>query len=718
MFFKDQKIYSMNEKTDKFDFPKPLNTVTIGRGKHKYELLELYCGFDIETTTITTDEGKHLAFAYHFQVTVGMPRILNVYLFRKWEHVIHFFDCLAAHYNLGPKKHIVISIANMGFEFQFLRRRLHWDEGDWDFFAKEKYRPLKATYKGIEFREVLSITGGDLAQLAKDYCTTQKLVTVDEDGVKHSDLDYKKLRNSTTPMTDLEVQYCINDVVILSEFMWWLFVNFIRSERRVPMTFTSILHNEFKMELKRMCVERDDKYHLKHGTSFDTWQDFIYSQYPKDQDTYHLHMKYLFRGGYVHANALYAGLDEIKGKLIKAAMRDVTSFYPTQLNLGYAPCSPFKACEFSWDKVKKKCLIMRVQFDFVRATTTHTVESKNKVLNCINGHFDNGRLISCDYLEVLLTELDLQVYQMFYSWQSMTVTECYEAERGPVPRYVTNVLNRHYQKKEKLKRAGLKDTTEYAIEKSRTNSCYGDIIKLIRLSKTTYSNENEWHEEGVPLEYDKEIKKAILNMYWGIWCTSWCRFTLLSMVYKLTKAGVIVLYCDTDSIKYIPCHKAEQIFKAFNASIYRHRKNRKLRSDFFAGLGEFDIEVKDKKTGKMQLVQFKTLGSKRYIYIYDGKVFATVAGMPKAAVKQLGSTPEEVLKKFNKTGFRLNPEQSGKLTTAYTDEEYSAEIDGEVMTEMSGVALYEIPFTINIAAEYQHHLERIQYEHERELKCL
>lgn len=700
--FTEQKIYHITKPLNDYHFPKPLNAVTIGRGKHKYELLELYAGFDIETTTIEKD-GSHYGFAYHFQLSIGTPRILNIYLFRKWDILIHFLDTMAAYYNLGPSKHMILAVANLGFEHQFIRRRLDWDTGEYDFFAKEKYKPLKSTYRGIEFREVLSLTGGNLAQLAKDYCTTQKLV---------GDLNFKQLRNSKTPLTSEEEQYTINDVVILSEFVWWLFCNFIRQERRVPMTFTGILHNEIKEELKIMCFARDDKNHIKHGTSYEDWMTFMYSLQPESDD-YSLYMKYLFRGGYVHANALYAGLDGIKGD-----MRDITSFYPTQMNLGYVPMTPFKPCEFSEAKVKSKCLIIYAVFDYIRPTTTHTIESRNKIINVVNGQFDNGRMISCDSCTVLLTELDYQIYKMYYTWAGMVVLECYEAERGPLPKYVQNVLNRHYQTKERLKRTGKKDTQEYGIAKARCNSVYGDLVKRIRREKVTYDNIKGWYEDPVPVDYYQEIKKAILSPFWGIWCTSWCRFTITKMIYRLTMAGVKVLYCDTDSIKFMPCHKANQMFKSFNAEIYRHRKNRKLRSDFFEGLGEFDIEVKDKETGRSKIVDFKALGAKRYMYAYDGKIVATVAGMPKSSVKNLGSTPEEVLKNFNKLGFRLTPEQSGKLTTDYTDTEYSAEIDGEIMTELSGVALYEIPFSINVKTEYVAYMEQLQRNRKEELKCL
>lgn len=703
MQFPNTTVYRINNNMTDYHFPKALGTVKIGRGDKGYTLLRIYSGLDIETTNITTPECKHIAFAYHFQYSVANERQLNVYLFRRWDLLIHFINALWTFYGLGSDKHIITGIANMSFEFQFLRRRLVWDDDDFAFFAKDKYQPLKATYHGIEFREVLSLTGGSLAQLAKDYCTTQKLVTTDENGVKHSDLDYTKERSYQTPLTDLEEQYCINDVVILSEYMWWLFETYIGRTRTVPMTFTGILHQEFKDELKRLSFQRDDKYGLPHGTSYDQYMRYL-NQLQPDKEFYEVVFKWLFRGGYVHGNSLYTAVDDLL-----AHMRDVTSSYPTEMNLSYFPGSVFRPCTFQRDKLYTKCLIIHVGFDHIRAKTTHTIESKNKIPVCYGGQYDNGRLICADYAEFYFTEMDFQIFELFYSYEGEPqILECWEAKRMPLPKYVISVLNHHYQSKEKLKGAGLNDTQEYVIEKQRVNTCYGDMVKRMRLLKVIYDNTIGWTEADSPAEYEKEAKKNILSPYWGVWVTSSARFHILKMLHRLTMAGVKCYYIDTDSIKYEPSHKAERIFKQYNAWIYRRRKNRKLRSEYFRGLGEYDKEAYDKKTGVWHVVNFKMLGAKRYIYAYEGHVYATVAGMPKASINQIGHTPEEILKSFDKMGFHLTPEQSGKLTAAYTDEEYSYIVDGVEMKELSGVALYEIPFTMTIKEDYRNHILEIQ----------
>jgi hypothetical protein len=164
---------------------------------------------------------------------------------------------------------------------------------------------------------------------------------------------------------------------------------------------------------------------------------------------------------------------------------------------------------------------------------------------------------------------------------------------------------------------------------------------------------------------------------------------------------------DTDSMKYRPSHVAERIFKHYNNNIRRHLKNRKLRNPAFSDLGTFDLEEGG------ATVRFKTLGAKRYIYTTpSGEVKATIAGMPKVSIKKLGETEDEIYHNFTAFGFSLTPEMSGKLTTKYRDEPHDAVIgmgkDRDYMHEESSVALYRIPFTLTLSADYQAYIEEVQ----------
>lgn len=697
----DVKVYHVNTTEVSYILPKNIYKSRVGSGKKAYELIEVFGGFDIETTNICQVDKDYPgwnAYAYHMQIALFTVREKYVYLFRKWDHLTAFIDHVADFYDLGEKRHLLLWIANFSFEFQFIRKRFKWDEDDFAFFAKEERQPLKATYRGIEFRECLSISGGNLAQLAKDYCKTQKLITYDKDGNKISDLDYSIERNSSTALSALEEQYCINDVVILAEFSQYMFNAHIRDKHVIPMTKTSILMSQFKDRYKELCEERDAEKHLDRGTSDLEYKQYIMDCFP-DLDTYQTYMRYLFRGGYVHANATYAGLE------VRAKMRDITSDYPARMNLDYVPVTPFKPVTgrttglFTKDLqhyLNNKCCIIHAVFDFIECTTEHSIESKNKVVQALGARWDNGRLLSADLLEVWLTELDFKIYSMFMKWAGVTILDFYTADRGKQPRFVLDVLNPLYIEKNRLKAAGLNHTTEYAIKKSGVNTCYGAEVKRIRLEKTVYDlDTNQWGTDTANIDFQKEVSKQLLLPQWGIWVTAAARYTILCILRKLVDINVPVYYIDTDSVKYHPCHKAENIFQRENRRLSKRRKKRGLRDINFEGLAEYDLECKG------AAVRFKALGAKRYIFEYKDTVIATVAGMPKSAIKKVGDNNDAIFRNFSLAGFSLTPEDSGKLTTRYNDNYSCAYINGELMEELSSVALYKIPFKITITDEYK-----------------
>lgn len=682
-------VFHITNKTTPITWPRVIAYSRVGHGEHSYQLVEVFGGFDIETTNTYQVEkefpGWH-AYAYHMQISLYTQRDQYIYLFREWDLVTWFFDQIAEHFKLEEKRHIILWVANFSFEFQFLRKRLQWDSGEWDFFAKEERQPLKATYRGIEFRECLSITRGSLAQLAKDYCKTQKLV---------GDLDYSVPRNSKTPLTPEEEAYCINDVAILAEFSQYIFNTYIRDGHHIPMTATSIIMREFKEEYKSMCKARDKRLRLYPGMSDLEYTDYVRRMFPTQSD-YSLYMRYLFRGGYVHANAVFAGADPVP-----AHMRDITSHYPARMNLAYCPRTPFRRRKWDPSLVKSKCCIIHAIFKDIRATTSHSIESKNKLLSYFCVRFDNGRVFSGQQIEVLLTELDFQIYQLFYSWKEMQVLDFYTAERGKFPPFVLKVLNRKYKEKNRLKRAGLGKSQKYTIVKAGVNTCYGALVKRIRLIRHLYDTIlNDWKEDPVEVNFDEEKAKQLLCPYHGIWVTAAARFELLTVLYRLTRAGVIVYYMDTDSMKYEPSHKAERIFQHYNNTIKRHRLKRGLRDSEFNDLGEFDIEEKN-KDGSPKIVLFKSLGAKRYVYATDEEIIATVAGMPKMSIKALGDTQEAIFDSFSICGFALTQDESNKLTTRYIDDYSNAMINGELMEELSSVALYQIPFKLTVKDEYR-----------------
>ncbi len=639
--------------------------MTQPKGKHKKGYYKLYCGFDIETTNVITADSKK-AFMYIWQFAIATDKCGVVIIGRTWDEFAELIDYINEFYNTSETAKIIIFIANMGFEFQFMRSRLNWREDDFAFFAKEERKPLLATVGFVEFREALTISGGSLAQLANDYTTTQKLV---------GDLDYTIPRNHKTKLDLTELQYCINDVVILSEFSDFIFREYIVPSRRVPLTKTGLLRAEVKAELKKQCRRIDD------------YKAAVKTAFPSETE-YKMYFRFLFRGGYVHSNFT------LTNQVLRGCRAfDITSSYPARMNLSYYPVTPFLAEEFSVDALKEKCCIMIVDFYNIKNRFYHSIESGHKVIEGENIKLDNGRVYRADRIRVMLTELDVQNYFDFYVWEEMRIISFKTAKRGKLPRFIRDVLNKHYREKAALKAQGLNDTPRYSIVKSGVNSAFGLMVTRLSLDKVIFKN-GQWMLDPVPLDYNKEVEGQFLLPQWGIYVAAAARHELLKMVYEIERVcGNIVIYCDTDSIKCLNHPKLDGIIEGYNRHIAKQLRNNNLTDPAFADLGFFDDEAK----GHI-ITRFKTLGAKRYLTEYDGKkIKATIAGLPKKTILKQGVDP---FKLFDVNGMQIAAENSDKLTTCYNDAYTSAWVAGEFMEEETSVALYEIPFSMFTDKEY------------------
>lgn len=646
--------------------------------KIQKEYIPLYMGFDIETTNIVKGKEYKAAYMYIAQLCIATEKAAYLYIFRRWQEVITFFIKLQKYLSLGESRRVICFIANESFEFQFLRRRLNWQQGKFDFFAKETRKPLLATSCGIEFREALSISGGGLAELANDFCRTKKLV---------GDLDYNKSeitgkpRNFKTPMSDTEMQYCYNDVIILSEFAEFIFDNYIRPNKKVPLTKTGLLRAEVKEKFKALPENQQIKQLLM-------WQFPTYAQYV-------FWFEYLFRGGYVHANVIYAG--QTLERLFKNY--DITSSYPYQLNCRYYPMSKFEAVEFTTMEdfkqlLKTKCVIFCATFRNLRQTTSHAIESYSKCIKIENFELDNGRVRKAGRMTVALNEIDFAVYNMFYQWDDDPyIYDIYIADRGYLPPYMLDVLNKHYKAKASMKKRGWhKDPAhmaEYAIEKSGVNAFYGMCVTRIQLNQVRYTT--DWLTLSDKLDFEKEKKNQVLLPQWGIYCTSWARWHLLSTLKRIyDTCGNITAYCDTDSLKNLYHPLLQSVIDAVNAETYKRLIKRGLTDPDFADLGKFEIEE--------DYIRAKFNGAKRYLAEYkDNSVHATIAGLPKDAILRLDKDPFDA---FSITGMNIEADISDKLGHAYIDEPTSDIIDGEEMHEESSICLFDMPFKMKIDAVY------------------
>lgn len=624
--------------------------------KSTYSCLPI--AFDIETTKVCGGGNPH-TFMYIWQLAVNNIAVYG----RTWEELADFLtrvkkDIIDTHQyrrdNKGRKHkckvHFFGIIHNISYEWSFCRGNMsNYIEG---VFLKEKRQPLYFDMCGIRFIDSYQITRMSLAKLAKTYTRTQKLV---------GDLDYDIERSHLTELTNQEFAYCENDVLILNEYQEYYIDTFMkRGIKTFIYTQTGIVRAQLKQSFLRQ---------------YELTKDDIKAMFPQSRSIYECDMKYLFRGGYVHGSAEY-----YNRVLYDIDSFDITSAHPYQICSKRFPMSLFKIDnEVSRETLTRElatsdAFILDITFRNIRAKGKHSIESLSKCVDVKGAVVDNGRVYSADSMRVIITDIDYQIYCMYYAWDSIDLHYVRRAKTGYLPRYVVENVLSAYETKEKLKLQDL----PYMLEKVFLNSIFGSFVTRIEPYKLEYK---DGIISKVNNDYDCEVSKRILSPYWGVWTTAYTRYQQLSLLSEID--GV---YGDTDSNKCFHKESNFTIVKEINRTIVAGNEIlcKRYHKDFslVKELGQWDYEGTYNK--------FKMLGAKRYVYEIDGNTHITCAGLPKSA--KLGNPFDDF-----KDGLNV---AECKLISVYDDTKYSAIVDGVEMVSESGVSLVPCDFTINIASEY------------------
>lgn len=631
-----------------------------------------FCGFDIETTS----HNEH-AYMYIWQFSFATDTIPCVVVKgRTWQEFAELLRFLSVRFALRDTTRIIIWVANLGYEFSFMRKYLNIDF----IFAKTSRNPLIVLCGGVEFRECLSISQGSLAYLAKTWTTTQKMV---------GDLDYSILRNSKTPLTPTEEKYCDNDVIILAEFSKIIFDEYLHKQKYIPTTSTGILRHDLRVYAK--ATEKKN---------VDNLYNYIKSLFPKTKEDYLYIMNFLFRGGFVHACYRYADRT-----LYDMHSYDLKSSYPAVAFQCYYPVSEFKEVQYNVSRetlekmCKEYCVIFQATFTNIESTTHHSIESKSKCVKVIKPLLDNGRVKSAESMTVFLTELDFETYKEFYKWEEMTIHTVHLAKRGKLPKYLLDRFYYWFDKKESIDSE--KNPQEYAITKTRINGHFGMCVTRLVFNDVIYNGE-EWTTKPVEKTYDEMTEKEVLSPYWGVYITAHARRRELKLLFDMAD---YVVYSDTDSHKLFVNEHTEKVITEYNEMI--RKANIEVVEMFgydlkvIAKLGMFECETKGNP-----IKRFKTLGAKRYITEYaNGDIKSTISGLPKQALVDFCKA--ENIDPFTAfTNEMIIPSKyTKKLVSMYNDEEYSDTItdehgNTETMHEMSGLYLKPSDFNLSMDSEY------------------
>ena len=651
-----------------------------------YKYFDMITSFDIETSRIEYGDSPE-SIMYHWQWQFGERYTVTG---RTWEQFTKLVIGINSYMEQFGNVRLLCFIHNLAFEFQYLQGIWHFDSSD--VFATDTRSPLYALMGKIELRCSYRLSQRSLAQWCKEMQTDHQKLS--------GELDYSITRYPWTPLTDLELAYCVHDVICVVECIEVMLTSYHDSLYTIPMTATGYIRRKVREAMRSLPPT-------------------IIKSMQNDLTTYD-RLRWAFRGGDTHANCFHVGT--LIGDVYSY---DRSSSYPDVMVHCKFPVSKFRNESPDWNRFqfllnRGRAILLKVCFFDLKLRNPNYGMPYIPFDKCkepgyikpINAQLDNGRIRKADYCEMAMTDIDFEIVQKQYDWDhTHTHIAWMESARyGPLPRPLTDLIIDLYREKTALK--GIEDKKiEYNFSKALLNSTYGMMCQRVITNPVVYED-GEWKlaEFDREAEYEKAIGKAYLNYAWAPYVTAHARYRLHEGIWIADAKGKDRLvspfvYADTDSVK---CTDALD-FSRFNNQRIRDAKRSGawgLDSEGAAHyMGVFESE------GKYDL--FKTLGAKRYCSVRGDKIEITIAGVPKKA----GSA--ELARKggIEALDFDFVFNESGKSGASYDDKiDVLIHVDGHDLRITPNVTIVDVAYSMTVTQNYyellflcQSYLDSIDY---------
>lgn len=664
-----ETVYSIND-FPYADFRKEQKV----KNKKGITYYNISASFDIESTTI---DGRKIrkgkiehyidppqGFMYQWQFAIKD----KVCFGRTWEEFTQFIENIRIALELYDNKILVVYVHFLSYEFQFMKDFFQIES----IFATEKRKILKMNTIGIEFRCSYMLSNMSLAK----FCENSRLCS----HYKMKDTyDYKKLRTPKTPLTNEEMAYCYNDVRGLNECIDTLLLE--DDILSIPITNTGYVRREFRQAMRTKENRR------------------LFEKIQLNVEEYNI-LRKAFRGGNTHANRMYSN------KILPNVYSyDIQSSYPAMMMLEEFPMGKFTRVTLDTQEkldlyTSKYCVVMTIEM-FDITVKENVVIPYLDIAHCSrhsNIENDNGRVLSADYVEITLTNLDLDIIRENYNFTGLRVLKAEYARKGKLPKEFREKLLHFYTLKTELKDIDGKEY-EYMKSKNRVNSSYGMMVTAIDHSEIDYNAETHDWTENFP-----EVEKALFDYYknrnnflcyqWGVWVTALARTALQKMISKI---GIDVIYVDTDSVKFINRDNCKY-FEEENKRIIQKVLSNDIKAyatdkegiDRYLGIWDYEGSY----------IRFKTLGAKKYCFekynkkkdIVEFKI--TVSGMS----KEKGARAVGTMENFN---IGQVYHDIGRTTSWYNESDIKQiTVNGDTFTTASNIAVLETTYELGVTNEY------------------
>lgn len=715
MFTLDNNIYTIS---DLKNFLAPDLPVIKKGGKNPKEYINVPCAFDIETTS-TYLNGEKFAYMYIFMLGINGRTIIG----RTWDEFMQIITALIDRYSINENRLLLIYVHNLAFEHAFIKKLFTWEKV---FGIKERTPIYARTDNGIEFRCSYILTNASLNDWSKKILKykCQKMV---------GDLNYNLVRHHKTDITPTELNYCIQDVNVVMCGIQEKIDDEGGKIYKIPLTATGYCRRYARSYCLPPGKLNKNKYY-EYRRLMNVLQIGSLTEYNLLHDA--------FMGGFTHTCPRYSGQVVYNVDSI-----DFTSSYPYQLIArARYPMSrgiwvtPHNMTEFR-NYLKNFCCVFEVEFNNIESIAefdnyipvAHCRNVENAVVN-------NGRVYSAKSLRTTITELDFEIIEMMYKWdtKNFKIGKMIIYKRGYLPTPLVKSILDLYEKKTKLKgntNGDLFLESEYLRSKQLLNAVFGMMCTNVIRDSIVYDNYKGWTTqeklmdmtpEELTTYYKEELDKynngydRFLFFPWGVYCTALARRALFSGLWEFsnynTKKPCDYIYSDTDSIKGTNLLSHMDYIDRYNKSC----ENKLKLAMSYHGL-DFElcqpqdvhgvkhlIGVWDIETAKNNYTRFKAYGAKRYVYEQKGELHVTVSGLNKhVALPYLFKkykTLDNIFSAFE-DGLYIPPEGTGKLTHTYIDDVrggYITDYQGhtEYIESLSGVHLEPQGYEMTIAPEY------------------
>ena len=710
--------------------PLPIGRGNKGKSKEKrVKYLDCISAFDIETPSL---RDLKQAFMYIWQwafYDLNNGEWFVIYG-REWAEWVDCVGTICEKVKEGQC--MVVLDHNLSFEFQFLTEYYPFEVEE--VFATDAHDILKCTMYGnrLEWRCTMRHSNTSLAVYTKQWRVEHQKLSGDDYG-------YEKIRYPWTTLTDDEMQYALHDVVGLCEAYAAEMKYWHDDLYKVPMTSTGYVRRIAKKEWARVNYNERRRW-MPPLELFDLMEEG-------------------FRGGDVHANRLRATPEDTLSHQIGCVVNygvtgmDRSSSFPDEMLNNPFPLGDWYRLQNGREWVTQEELERYIyQYEKAVITVAHfrglhlakrnwgmpyIPKSKCRFLD---GEYvqDNGRIMSADFLSMVITDPDWEIIKREYAWDQVYFSDTWYCRKRPLPEFFLEVVREFYRKKTELKGAeeGSLEETEYGLYKALLNSLYGmsaqhalknsvcyvsetgeylDEIEYAilqenenrareGLARMTAAEQRKFRKEKRQEKYDRYVKNAFMPYQIGVWVTAYARLDLHRAMWVVDEQSTeenpcVVVYVDTDSCKYI----GNVDFSELN-DFYKARSER-------SGAWAVDRKGKVHYMGVYEYeytADFATMGAKKYCYRINGKkgpeYHVTIAGVN----KKKGA--KELTDKGGFSAFVSGTvfETAGGVQGVYNDKPYGTITrEGHDLYIGRNVCLLPDSYTLGLSSDYARLLDSI-----------